>query len=259
MRGALAAWLVIVAAACIAPSTLADDAGTEAARIFEAGNEYYAAGDFEQAARNYRQLLNQGFLSAAVNYNLGNALFKMNRLGPAILQYEKALRLGPGDPDIRANLEYLRTLTADRATVAGALTTTFFVERIFSLTSLEEDAAALTVAWLVMSALIGLWIAARSERLRRAAIWGMAVSAIPLLVTGGGFALKVYRDAAIEHAIVLEEKADVKSGPGSENTTLFSVHEGLKVRIRNHQGSWAQVSLESGLNGWVPVSALGTI
>lgn len=251
---------MLAAIACLAAGRAPDAAGhAEAVRIFAAGNDHYGSGEYEDAARYYRQLLNQGYRSAAVHYNLGNALFKMGRLGPAILQYEKAAVLAPADPDIAANLAYLRTLTADKASLAGAHTTTFFVERLLALTSLDQDAAAFTALYLLVGCLTGIRIASRSARLRRLAVRGIAAALLPLLLTGATFAVKLYRTATIVQGVVLQDRVDVRSGPGQDNTTLFTVHEGLKVRIRNEQGSWYQVSLDNGLNGWVPAVALGVI
>jgi len=235
-------------------------AGGEAAELFRAGNEHYAAGEYEEAVRHYQQLLNQGFSSDAVHYNLGNALFKLGRLGPAIVQYEKAALLAPQDADIRANLDYARSLTLDKVSGSGAQTTEFFVERLLDMTTLDQDAVSFTVVYLIAGALVAGWIVTRpGERLHRAIIWALPVAAVPLILLTGILGVKLYRAGTLVHAIVLEQTLDVMSGPGDENTRLFTLHEGLKVRVRSQQGSWMLISLESGLNGWVPVSSIGTI
>ena len=59
--------------------------------------------------------------------------------------------------------------------------------------------------------------------------------------------------------MVLVEKADVLSGPAGDSATLFSIHEGLKVRIENTLPDWVQISLDNGWNGWVKKDALGEI
>ncbi len=231
------AWagLVVCLSAGVLPAAAAD-AAQEAAAIFSAGNDHYAAGEYEDAAQHYRQLLTQGYTGPAVHYNLGNALYKLKQLGPAILEYEKAAKLAPNDPDIEANLEFARSLTADRTSVGGARTTSFFIEELLSLTTLDQDALMLTVVWLVLSALAAVLIVTRSPAVKRLMIWSLAVVAIPLLVLGASFGFKQYREATTVHAIVLKERVDVKSGPGEDNTTLFTVHEGLKVRVRNDFG-----------------------
>lgn len=264
LAAAMAAVAVALTASVVALAGPASAAPAgEAASLFAEGNDRYAAGDFDGAALRYRQLLNQGYRSEAIHYNLGNALYKLGRIGPAILEYEKAAVMAPNDPDVRANLEFLRSLTADKTT-AGAQTATFFVERLLAFSTVDQDAAVFTVLYLLAGAIAGVRIVAprggrRGARVRRAAVWALAIVAVPLALSGGSLALKIYRSASLTHAVVLEERLDVRSGPGDDNTTLFTVHEGLKVRIRDTQGSWAQVSLENGLNGWVPAGALGVI
>ncbi len=253
--------VALAAALCISSigAPAAASPQQEAASLFSAGNELYAAGTYDEAARQYRQLLNMGISTAAVHYNLGGALFKAGRLGPAILEYEKAARLDTRDPDIQANLSYLVSLTADKSAEVGAQTTSFFVERLLALTSIDQDAAAFALAWVALGALAAVRLASRSRRVRYAVVWGMAVVALPVLAEGAIFSTKLYRAATLSEGIVLDERVDVRSGPGEENTTLFTVHEGLKVRVRSRQGSWMQVSLDNGLNGWMSASSLGVI
>lgn len=230
----------------------------EAIRLFAAGNSEYEAGRYEEAARDYRQLITQGYGSEAVHFNLGNALYKTGRIGPAILEYEKAAAMAPNDAEVRSNLEFVRSLTADKTT-GGAQTTSFFVERLLSLTTPDQDAVALLALFLAMGALVAIRIAGGAEMMRRLAVWGMVVLALPLLVAASAYSIKLYRAATTTQAIVLAERLDVRSGPGEDNTTLFTVHEGLKLRVRSEQGAWLLVSLENGLNGWVPASSVGVI
>lgn len=231
----------------------------EAARQFALANDHYASGEFEKAAAGYRQLLAQGIDSDAVHYNLASALYKQNELGSAILELEKAAAGAPDDPDINANLEFLGSLTVDRTTALGAQTTIFFLERLLQLTSLDQDAVIVAVLWILVAAGFSLWILAPTAKTRRIAVWCIATLAFPLALAGGGLSLKLYRAATLTQAVILVERVDVLSGPGGDNTSLFTVHEGLKVRVRTVRGSWSEVSLENGLSGWVPATALGMI
>ena len=75
---------------------------------FDSGNKFYENKDFESAARMYENIRSQGFESAELYFNLGNAYFKQGKLGEAILNYMRAQRLNPSDEDIRHNLEFAR-------------------------------------------------------------------------------------------------------------------------------------------------------
>ncbi len=240
-----------------AATSLADSG--ETASLFAAGNQHYAAGEYEKAVLQYRQLLNQGYLSEAVHYNLGNALFKAGRLGEAILEYEKAARLAPWDRDLAENLEYVRTLTVDEPSETGARTTAFFVERSLGFLTVDQSAVLFTVSYLIMGGLVGLRILSASPRSRRVNAWLMAAVGSSLVAGAAFFGAQLYRTHTVREGIVLEARVDVRSGPGEDNTTLFTVHEGLKVRVRDRRGTWVLVSLANGLNGWMPGSSLGEI
>jgi len=74
----------------------------------------YARNEFRQAATLYQAVIDSGYRSASLYYNLGNAHFKLNNLPRAILNYERAVRLAPRDEAIQFNLELSRSLIYDR-------------------------------------------------------------------------------------------------------------------------------------------------
>ncbi|MFQ5700566.1 MAG: tetratricopeptide repeat protein [Acidobacteriota bacterium] len=250
---------IVVLLAMMGPAAAATPAGGDARELFKAGNDLYAAGDYEGAGSSYRQLMNQGFRSASLHYNLGNALFKMGRLGPAILQYEKALALEPGDDDARANLRFLRSLTADKAAAAGGETTQLFMERLLRYTTLDQDAVILSIFYLAMGCLVAVGVVLEKKGLRRIIMWAVAGVSLPLVFSAVMFFAKLHITNSVVHAIILDERVDVRSGPGDDNTTLFTVHEGLRVRVRQQQGSWSKISTDNGLDGWVQSSSFGEI
>jgi tetratricopeptide (TPR) repeat protein len=77
-------------------------------------HQLYESGQYAKAAEAYQQLVDQGYSDAALFYNLGNAYFKQGDIGRAILNYRRAERLHPRDPDTRANLELARSLAVDQ-------------------------------------------------------------------------------------------------------------------------------------------------
>ncbi|MGH9867757.1 MAG: tetratricopeptide repeat protein [Candidatus Polarisedimenticolia bacterium] len=252
MALAMTAWLGAACAGTAPPRAGAVEAFSEA-------NELYAASRYDEAIEKYRSLVSQGVRSEAVHFNLGNALYKTNRLGPAILEYERAARLAPLDEDVQANLHLARSMTADKASEAGARTPSFFLDRLLELTSVDQDALAFLAIYLTSGLLWAMLIAAGSQRLRRSIVAALIVLAIPLVISGASFGWKVYRTRALPQAVVLRERVDVLSAPGEGSVTLFTVHEGLKVDVRQRQGAWWRVHLDNGLNGWVPSDTLEAI
>jgi tetratricopeptide (TPR) repeat protein len=80
-------------------------------------SQLYEAGQYAQAAQAYQQLVDQGFADGALYYNLANAHFKQGDYGRAVLNYLRAERLDPRDPDVQANLELARAQTVDQLQV----------------------------------------------------------------------------------------------------------------------------------------------
>src|SRR5262249_6506705 len=213
-------------------------------------------GAYLEAVTLYQDLASTGISSAALQYNLGNALFKAGRLGEAILAYERAQRLDPRDPDIGANLDYLRTLTVDRIPPATSPLTALGITYVMDLTSADQDSLILIGAWLGAGLAFAFAMALTREGARKAARYAAVVFLIPVLVAGANLALKSYFDATNDYGVVLGREANVLSGAGDENPTLFTVHEGLKVRVRGRAGDWIQVSLDNGPSGCLPPSPL---
>ena len=85
----------------------------QANQLFEEANGAYQAKKYNEAADLYEQLLAEGYCSAELEYNLGNAYFRQNELGRAILHFERASLLSPNDGDIRHNLKTAKSKVVD--------------------------------------------------------------------------------------------------------------------------------------------------
>jgi len=77
-------------------------------------NDLYVATSYAQAIEVYEEISKQGYESATLYYNLGNAYYRINKIAPAILNYERALRLDPSNLDIQHNLKLAKAKTVDK-------------------------------------------------------------------------------------------------------------------------------------------------
>jgi tetratricopeptide (TPR) repeat protein len=249
--------IAVLAALAVAapPSIAAAPAGNTPDALFAAGNTAYGEERYNEAVEAYQKVLGFGISDPRVLYNLGNSWFRLGRLGPAILNYERALRLDPADRETRDNLQLSRGLIRDRV---GEPELQYPIRLVRDTL---DSVPTTTIAWVFLGFLWGT--AAVAGAIPLAGTWigrrilAYAVVAIGLLALTTGVAL-LYRgrqDVA-PIAIVLEDRIDVRSGPGEENTILFTVHEGTRVDLRNSLDQWVQVSLPNGLSGWVPATSL---
>ena len=81
--------------------------------LFVAANNHYKNGKFETAIENYQKIESQNFISSELYYNLGNSYYKLNKVGPSIYYYEKALQLNPLNEDVKKNLVFAKRLALD--------------------------------------------------------------------------------------------------------------------------------------------------
>ena len=98
----------------------------------------YINNDFTNAAELYESILKNKGESADIYYNLGNSYYKMNNIAKAVLNYERALLLNPGNNDIRFNLELARSKTVDKVIPSSKM---FFVTWTQSLINTMSEKA----------------------------------------------------------------------------------------------------------------------
>jgi hypothetical protein len=208
--------------------------------FLEAGRAY-DAGRMPEAVRLYEGLIRSGHAPMEVLFNLGNAHAGEGRLGRAVLNYRKAWRLAPRDPDIGANLRLaLQAAGASEADPSGA-------EIVFTRLSEREWAIVAMSAWWTTGLVLSLAILFRNSRrllLRVAAVTGaVTVAALLALWTWRGFERN-------PELVVLDDTRNALHAPLASATPHFPLPEGSLVRAREYQGEWVKVSYGQ-LGGWI--------
>ncbi len=226
---------------------------------FDRGNALYGEGDFEAAAAAYASVLEAGLESAALHYNLGNAHYRLGRLGPAVLAYERALRLEPGHDDARANLALVTQRLRDRFEPLPRFWLSAAADWWLALWPRGAVGLAVAAAYVALGTALALLVLGRPRRARRAlraAAWTAGTAFVALAVT---LAAKEADWAHPEEAVVTAAEAQAVSAPSSDGLALFTIHEGAKVRIDRRSGSWAEIVLADGRVGWLDAAALEAI
>jgi tetratricopeptide (TPR) repeat protein len=224
------------------------------------GNQAYQEGDFAAAIEAYEAVQEAGFTSAGLEYNLGNAYFKLGELGQAILHWERALVLDPGEADAQANLELARTLTTDAIEPLP-------VFWLFSVATWWVDLlprslllVLVSLGWLGTTGGIVLRFLARGDTGHRMGTWISVVGVVVVVLLGANLVARELGIGRAERAVVMVDAVAVRSAPAQDDDlTLFEVHEGTSVRLDQTTGSWAEVVLDDGKVGWVPLSAMEII
>ena len=218
--------------------------------IFSRGNAAYEEKRYADAAEAYQTVLKYGIRDSRVEYNLGNAWFRQGELGRAILHYERAKRLDPTDADIRGNLQLARAACFDRVEEPELLPVVRWGRE------LQDRIGPDSQAWLFLGLvwIIAILVAAKLSRKggwSSGASWTVASLLVAVLLVAASWYATYERLEGRAEAVVLDEAVEVLAGPGENNPTLFTVHEGLVLEVRAERRTWVQVSLPNGLNGWI--------
>ena len=219
----------------------------------------YARQQYQQAIKDYEELL-QGGVSAELYYNLGNAYYRTDNITKAVLNYERALLLSPGDADIRFNLQMARSKTIDKITPESEM---FFVTWYHSLVNMMSvdgwaNVALVSFGLAIVLALVYLF----SSRIwMRKAGFFAGVAFILLFAVANLFAYQQKKELLNRTgAIVISSAVPVKSTPSNSGTDLFILHEGTKVEITDgSMRGWKEIRVADGKEGWIETSKIEII
>lgn len=226
---------------------------------FKQGVTYFASGSYKEAIQVWTDIYNTGYRSANLNYNIGNAYFKLNDIPHAILFYERASLLNPADENINYNLQIARTLIVDRFQEIPEL---FFVKwyNFVSLFISTNSWAKISIgSFFLCLLLLSLYI--YSSRYRHKVI-GFWLAVFFFVLTGASFAFTVRNKNLVydsRKAIITSPLISGKSSPDNSGTDLFVLHEGTKVTIEDEVGEWLEIRLSDGNKGWAPLNSLSII
>ncbi|MBI3892705.1 MAG: BatD family protein [Candidatus Wallbacteria bacterium] len=237
--------------------------GAQDAAIFAKANDAYKSRDYPAALEGYKNL-SARIANPNLYLNLGNAAYKTDHLGLAILYYERGLRLQPRHPDLAANLEFLRERIVDKSGDEGSVLEAL-VAAVYRYLSLNELLVLTSVFWLLTLAVTAAvyWLDVPFSRCfsvlfsfleapaRERAAALLLPSLFGLAFFGGWTGTRVYEES-IPRAIVMEKEVKATSGPGADATVVFAIHEGTKLTVLRRSDRWIQISLANGYSGWVP-------
>jgi hypothetical protein len=233
---------------------------TKASTVTKASaDSLYTAERYQEAAQQYEALLKRGE-SADLYYNLGNAYYRMDDITHAVLAYERALLLSPGDADVRFNLQMARSKTIDKIVPESEM---FFVTWYRSLVRLMSvDAWARTaIVSLLCFMLLGLvYLFAQRIWLRKVGFFG-GVLFLVVFIFANIFGFQ--QQQSLRHrtgAIIMRSAASVKSTPSKNGTDLFILHEGTRVNIIDDtMKGWREIRVADGKSGWIELSDIEVI
>ena len=221
----------------------------------DSAHQAYKQRDFERARALYEALAEKHPESWQLHYNLGNTYFKLQKIGKAVLHYERARRMEPRDYELRSNLNYVQGVIEYKVEdkrnwyliqwlrLAGWLN----FEEAFSLALVLYAFGAGLLAW--------KWFSRREGKIFRlipAVLIFFSLSLAPA-------ATKYLEARVFREAVVIAPQVEVRYGPSSADKVAFRLVDGLKVQVEEERGDWFLVRLVNGESGWCEAKDLERI
>lgn len=228
--------------------------------LWTAGVQAYTDGKFADASTAWTSIEESGQKSAKLYYNLGNAWFKQGNYPKAILNYERALRLDPSYSDARYNLEFTGNFVQDKIEPVPEFILKSVARKVCYVMS-SNVWAVIFLVLLAAALMMGLLFLLGSSVGKRRT--GFYCGIVLLLLSAGALSFSAWQKSdsvKTDTAIVMSPVSSVKSSPSSGSSKdLFVIHEGTKVTILDEVGSWKNISLADGRQGWIPAADLEVI
>ncbi|MDZ7741414.1 MAG: tetratricopeptide repeat protein [Bacteroidota bacterium] len=226
--------------------------------LFTEANRHFNEGLYNDAISAYEEILENGVASWELYYNLGNAYFKTNNMGPAIYNYEKALKLNPESEDAKFNLKIANNKITDKIEPVPE----FFIKKwwrgMYSMFPAHSWGIISIVLFLGVLILAVVFFISPLPGTKRTAFW---TALLLLILTVFSFAAgyKNYHEQELQdEAIVFAPTVTVKSSPNKNAVDLFVLHEGSKLRITDEVDQWYEIRIANGSVGWLPEETVRT-
>lgn len=226
---------------------------------FSQGNNYYQEGEYETALEVYNKIINAGFESGELYYNLGNTHYKLNNIGLSRLYFERARRFLKNDQALDENIKLLKLRLVDKIQTPPRFI--LYVWRdglleIFSMNLLSWLTAGLLWLLLITAAVRQYFIKRkRDDRFKYLLVTIGALFVICTLL----FSQKIFNAETEEYGVIQEPSVTLYAEPSDKGTEVFMLHEGTKVKIERDNNEWLEIRLEDGKTGWIDKSNLEII
>ena len=223
----------------------------ELENLFAKGNDYYLKGNYEETINIFESIVEKGFEGKSLYYNLGNAYFRVGKLGLAILYYEKANKLAPSDEDINYNLAFADSKIVDKIETLPRFFIFDWWENLLALLSVSGWTYLSYFFYLLTLISIACYYFARSLKTQRISFYGGIAVLFLLVISTLLLVVNYNREVNVRYAVITNQEAVTKFSPDQNSKDAFIVHEGLKVKAEDTLNDWTKIKLIDGKVGWV--------
>jgi tetratricopeptide (TPR) repeat protein len=228
---------------------------TAYAQSFKDANRLYEENKYDQAIAAYEKIIQSGFESGELYYNLGNSYFKKGELGRALLNYERSRLFIPADSDLRSNYRFVRGLLNVPSGTSGTRWFLKWIDLSFDGVGLNGLTVIISVLWFLILVLLSarLWLFAwKQYTTPLICLCGAALIICSIALAG--------KAGYYEHgAVVTGRDVEAKFEPAAGATTYFKLAEGSQVFILDRAAGWVKIRRPDAKIGWVESSGIAGI
>ncbi|MBR1792971.1 MAG: tetratricopeptide repeat protein [Bacteroidales bacterium] len=215
------------------------------------GDEAYRTENYQQAIEYYESILRQGKESHEVYYNLGCSYFRMNELGLAIVNFERALQMKPTDHDTQENLALCYNMTQDHIQQLPQPLIASWWHKLVHLMTPQKWYGLLLLVQLLLCIMVAWFLLSCEIHQRRATLIASLLTGL-LTIAIAGCSIQASHDRnSRKDAIVMRPMVSVRVSPDNNSNDKFTLHEGTKVTVEENLDEWCRIRIADGNNGWI--------
>lgn len=224
--------------------------------LYQQANLLYNESAYDSAAAVYEKIINKGYSSAELFYNLGNTYYKLRNYPLAIYYYEKSLKLDPQNEDTRHNIDIARLFITDKIEDIPEIFVKKWWKGLSNSLTLNTWAVITIIIFTILLLCVFIYIIARTKALRKSTFF-IGIILIILMICSFTISMQKYDYINSKNeGIVITPTITVKSSPSQTSVDLFVLHEGSKVRILDKTDEWNKIKIANGSIGWLPSSTI---
>jgi tetratricopeptide (TPR) repeat protein len=227
--------------------------------VFDEGNALYNQGNYTEAIEKYTSIINNGFESAELYYNLGNAYYKINDIANSIFYFEKSLLLDPNNNETKNNLSFSQNMTIDRIETVPVNQVSKFISKFTNVFDYNTWLLISIIFEFLSLIVFSLYLFNKNSDTKKRFF---SIGSIFLFFFIIFLILGINSKSEYEKnnpAILFENRISFKSEPNERSEDLFLLNEGTKVNVLEKLNEWSLVELSNGSKGWILSSTFQTI